>query len=91
MFKTSETGIQKATLGVGYGDCCSVVPGLELGPQQKYISLFCLVSGKQRDPKKAKERRGELILAKVDGNPEFADCWVAVYFSEPGGSEVQPI
>ena len=31
-----------------------------------YISiyLFCLVSGKQRGPQKAKERKGELILGK---------------------------
>ena len=30
---------------------------LELGLQQKK-SLFCLVSGKQRDPKKAKNKKG---------------------------------
>ena len=36
---------------------------LELGPQQKPV-FFCLVSGKQRDPKKAKKQKGELILGK---------------------------
>ena len=31
---------------------------LELGPQQKYIYLSCLVSGKQRGPNKAKHKKG---------------------------------
>ena len=37
---------------------------LELGPQQKYIVFFCLVSGKQRQPNKANNPKGELILGK---------------------------
>ena len=46
-------------------------PRLELGPQQKNI-LFCLVSGKQREPwepqkgpqERSKKPKGELILGK---------------------------
>ena len=42
----------------------------ELGPQQIYIYIYIflgLVSGKQRDPKKAEKQKGELILGKLKG------------------------
>ena len=35
-------------------------------PSKKCV-LFCLVGGKQRDPKKPKTQKGELILGKLNG------------------------
>ena len=66
----SENGSKSSAgvLGASMESPLCFVLWLELGPQQNiyiYIYIVCLASGKQRDPKKAKNIKGELILGKL--------------------------